>query len=53
MGFTAGLMNHTDVHAMAAEIRDWLEYKRLDEKFRGRPEYEAHAAGVKSILTKP
>ncbi|SRR5216684_5099559 len=52
-GFTAGLINHADVHAMAADIRDWLEYKRLDEKFRGRPEYEKRAGAVKAVLHKP
>ncbi len=51
--FTAALLNHTDVDAMAAELKDWLEYKRLDEKFRRRPEYEAHAAAVKSVFSKP
>jgi hypothetical protein len=52
-GFTAGLLNHSDVEAMAAELKDWLEYKRLDEKFRGRPEYEQRAGAVKVLLHKP
>jgi hypothetical protein len=52
-GFMAELLNHSDVDAMAAELKDWLEYKRLDEKFRGRPEYESRAAGVKALLCKP
>jgi hypothetical protein len=52
-GFTAGVLDHEKVDAMAAALTDWAQFKRLREKFIDRPAQDGRVSRVKRLLGRP